>query len=375
MILRAGELFLNGSMSAKHLQRDEQKVWHALEQNVGGIIDFFDIIVTRDTIPLINYFHTYDRGTTPASIEDMLSFMVQRVEIDYMPYEEIKKGALLNLASIDLAALDPIMSVLSELDAFRYEWNPLLDVPGDPELDDVRPKFANLSGPSLLTARFLLGGFIFGGFAQASRTTHYIQPKRSRFFLGLTAAPEKIRTLAHDEEAGIFETAQASLKGGKATVWRTEPIPPVLPYLLAQVSKTATPRDLLDRALEFRLSSEGRKYRELVSRIRADGVDARRAVDLVGTERKEALELLQPYSHIETKESGSLEIVLPGELFGAAGLDTSVKIPVGIPRWLKVWWNDKVPLGGLRKTLRRMWMRADGYKDFAGKLRTVWSNS
>ena len=34
---------------------------------------------------------------------------------------------------------------------------------------------------------FLLGGFIFSGFAQASGTIHYIQPKRARFFLGLAA--------------------------------------------------------------------------------------------------------------------------------------------------------------------------------------------
>jgi len=27
-------------------------VWKALQQNIGGLLDFFDILVTRDNIPL-----------------------------------------------------------------------------------------------------------------------------------------------------------------------------------------------------------------------------------------------------------------------------------------------------------------------------------
>jgi hypothetical protein len=49
---------------------------------------------------------------------------VCRVEVDYAVYNTIKKGALLNLAAADLAALSVAANLLYELDAFRYDWKP-----------------------------------------------------------------------------------------------------------------------------------------------------------------------------------------------------------------------------------------------------------
>lgn len=97
-----------------------------------------------------------------------------------------------------MAALSVAANLLYELDAFRYDWKLALNVAdGDPALTEIRSKFANLNGSALSVAQFLSGGLIFSGFAQASDTTHYIQPKRSRFFLGLTAAPDKVTNLAN----------------------------------------------------------------------------------------------------------------------------------------------------------------------------------
>jgi hypothetical protein len=48
---------------------------------------------------------------------------------------------------------------------------------------------------------------------------------------------------------------------------------------------------------------------------------------------------------------------------------------IGVPNWLRVWWNDYVPFGGMSKTLRRMWMAAESYQDLSGKLRSVWAKS
>src|SRR5262245_20517801 len=60
MIIRAGEIFINGRTVSSQLGRIDFDVWHALEQNIAGILDFFDMIVTRDQIPLINYRNTFD---------------------------------------------------------------------------------------------------------------------------------------------------------------------------------------------------------------------------------------------------------------------------------------------------------------------------
>ena len=50
------------------------------------------------------------------------------------------------------------------------------------------------------------------GFAQASRTQHYIQQKRSRLFLGVTAARDKGSSLSGQVEDEIFATAEAAMR-------------------------------------------------------------------------------------------------------------------------------------------------------------------
>jgi hypothetical protein len=137
-------------------------------------------------------------------------------------------------------------------------------------------------------AQFVLGGFIFSVFAQASGTTHYIQPKRACFFLGLTAAREQAGWFSHQDEDAIFAVAADWLRGTKAELGAAVAVPPVLPYLLAQ-GEPSDVRVLLDRALAFRKSDEGGRYRKAVDDIRADGVKARRAEDLLKQERDKAL--------------------------------------------------------------------------------------
>jgi hypothetical protein len=53
MILRTGEVFLNGASGIKALERSDFDVWRALKENLGGLMDYFDMLVTRDIIPLI----------------------------------------------------------------------------------------------------------------------------------------------------------------------------------------------------------------------------------------------------------------------------------------------------------------------------------
>jgi hypothetical protein len=128
-------------------------------------------------------------------------------------------------------------------------------------------------------------------------------------------------------------------------------------------------QDLLDRVLNFRSSSEGVAFSKFVNSIRADGIEGRRAENLSLEERKTAHELLAPYSKLDPEKSRSLEV----KYVGIPGVEVSSKI--GVPAWLKIWWNDNVPFGGLRKTLRRMWMAADSYNNFSSELRKIWSNS
>jgi hypothetical protein len=312
-----------------------------------------------------------------APLDTMLPDRMRRVEIDYAVYNTVKRGALLKLAELDLTLLAKFATIARELDALRYEWEPALSVPdADPDVLTAQSKFALLDGETRSAAQFLLGGFIFSGFAQASNSIHYIQPKRARFFLGLTAAPDQAGSFSRREEDAIFRTAAQRLEGTGAESRSADRVPPVLPFLLAQ-GQPSHVRELLDRARAFRDSLQGETYRRIVADIHADGIRARRVEDAVRLEREAALAFLAPYSKLEADQSRSLEINLSAKTKGIPFVEAEVKTSfrLGIPTWLRLWWNDEVPFGGMRKGLRRMWMAAKSYEDVSEKLSGVWARS
>jgi hypothetical protein len=376
MILRAGELFLNGSKGAATLNQNMLGLWEALEQNVMGLVEFFDMVATRDRIPLINYWYTYDRADLLQSIETLLPGKVWNVEIGNDVYKTIKEGALIALSGFDLAAA-PVnaFGMLNETAVFGYDWKPHLEVrdSNDPEVTAAAMKLAQLDDTQRPIAQFLLAGLIFGGFAQASHTQHYIQPKRSRLFLGVTTAHDKGSSLSWQAEDEIFATAELALRGLKAEVRRGPTLPPVLPYLLESEPVPVRPVDLLTKALEFHTTRSGRHYVAAAQALRRDGIEARRVEDLSQIERHAALQWLAPYSNLVSEKSRSLDIKLTSALIGRPGAEVSFKL--GVPRWLRIWWNDKVPFGGLSKTFRRMWMAQASYKNLSEKLYEIWSSN
>ena len=102
------------------------------------------------------------------------------------------------------------------------------------------------------------GGLIFSGFAQASLTDHIIQPKRSRFFLALTAELPMAGGVTHADEDAVFAAAEQALQGTVAKTRRLDALPPVLPYLLAKAPSDVTAGDLLKRALTSRTRRRAR---------------------------------------------------------------------------------------------------------------------
>lgn len=375
MILRAGEVFLNGSTGSAQLGPSGFPVWYVLQENIAGIVDFFDMIAIYDHIPLINYWDTFDRMSLAQSIERLLPEKLCKVEIGSEVYNSIKEGALLNLATLDPAALPAAgtASALREMAIFGYDWKPGLAFPtSNTAVSLAGQKFEGLDAQTKEVARFLLGGLIFSGFAQASRTRHYIQPKRSRLYLGLTASSGQIGNLSAQEENEIFSGAEAALAGDKVEIRHLAAVPPILPYLLAQKPRPEKPADLLTSALEFPYSRVGRNYLKAVRAIREDGIDARQIEDLSQREHKAALDYLAPYSKLDANRSSPLDVKLKSELIGLPpGAEATFKL--GIPSWLKIWWNDKVPFGGMHKMFRRMWMAKESYDDLSTKLHNIWS--
>jgi hypothetical protein len=376
MIIRAGEIFASGQAAVPRLGHSDWQVWEALEQNISSIVDFFDMIVTRTSIPLIDYNGTFDpiafdapKETFPA--QDLFC----QVEVNHLVYEEIKKGALIKLAELHLSRIpDQALWPLRELEAFRYDWNPGLSLgPYDPELEAQTKSLLELTGARKQLAQFLLGGLICSGYAQASNTTHHVQSKRSRYYLGLTMSPETLTDLSSEGEDRIFDAAHQSLQNSAVETWRSRPVPPVLPYLLEVTPRPWSSRKLVDAALNFRYSRHHAHYVAAVNSLRADGIGARRSEDVLAVEQQNALDMLAPYSRLDPQKSASLEWKLSTELIGLPGAEMKGKLSV--PTWLKVWWNDHAPFGGMKKTMRRMWMADAAYKNLSAKLQEAWRGS
>jgi hypothetical protein len=369
MILRAGEVFVNGLSGTKALGQPDLNVWAALQENIAGLSDFFDLVVTRDRIPLIDYDYTFDVDSVARPLKELLGAKALPVTIGYEPYNVVKRGAFNSLRRIELPRVQAFGSQLRELDSLRYDWQPKLrDYQGE---ESWLSHVDVLNDDTCRAARFLLGGFIFSGFAQASGTDHYIQPKRSRFFLSLTAAPKVIGQIGHDVEQQIFDEALEELNGTTAVVHRLDGLPPVLPYLIAKAGPRATAPDILKFALAFPETTDGKRYCAAAADLRKDGVQAQTAKDAAFVAREEALKMLKPFSRLAEHNGGfHVEVSV-----GMEGPKAALSRELHLPAWLRLWWNDQSPFGGVQKTFRRMWMAAESYQRFEKQIREIWGRS
>jgi hypothetical protein len=369
MILRTGEVFVNGLSGTNALGKSDLDVWAAIQQNIAGLSDFFDLVVTRDRIPLIDYRYTFDMDSVARPLEELLGAKALPVTIGYEPYDVVKRGAFNSLKRIALPQLQAFGNQLRELDSLRYDWQPQLrDYQG---AESWLSHVEELDDDTCRAARFLLGGFIFSGFAQASGTQHYIQPKRSRFFLSLTAAPKVLGQIGHDVEQPIFDEALEGLNGTAATVHRLEGLPPVLPYLIATAAQGATALDILRLALTFSETTDGKRYCAAAAVVRKDGVKAQQAKDAALVAREEAIAMLKPFSELAERDGG-FEVEAS---VGMEGPKVALSKELHLPGWLRLWWNDHTPFGGMRKTFRRMWMAAESYDRFEQQIRNIWGRS
>ena len=366
MILRTGEVFANGAKGAKALGRPDFEVVEALRDNIAGLIEFFDLLVSYDHMPLIDYQYTYDRETVAMPIDALLGAKALPVSIGYQVYEAVKAGALQALSTVDLNHITQFAHQLAELDALRYDWRPGLE---DIKIGGGLAQTGQLDEPTRRAAQFLLGGLIFGGFAQASFTDHIIQPKRSRFLLALTTDLRAAGNLSHAHEDAVFAAAERALHGTTAVARRLDALPPVLPYLLAKAPQGATAGDLLKQALDFANTKGGDNFRKAAALIRGDGVSASRTADLAKAARSEALALLQPFSTLAHADGG---LKVEAKL-GLEGPSVSISKALSLPTWLQVWWNGHTPFGGLRKTFRRMWLAADSFENMEKRLVAAWT--
>jgi len=379
MMLRAAELFLLGQDRAAEAGAvgGPDEVWGVVDRNMDGVLAFFHVLMTRDRIPLIDYETTFPSH----HFSEILGDVVVPVHVDHGVYTAVKQEAQDKVRDRreDLRALPPAMiaDIARELGTSGYEWYP------DPGLD--------LPGDQRVAATFLLGGIIFGGYAQAAGVDHILQSKRSRLFAALTVPQAEDPLWGFRKEQELFRRFQQYIAiDDRLRADEFELPPSVVPHLLLQDPPPRTPGELLERALALRESPAGRAYREWHRRLRHawslgrhDDAAERAVVEVLRELKKrfphgQADEDDRPILAMKVDIGLEAEAKVGGEPWPAeaklGGKVEAKDIRVGIPNRLRNWVVDRLPFQRHKKLLLRLSLDQRKYDNLMRHLRQLWQS-
>jgi hypothetical protein len=398
MTIRTAELFLKGKSGCIHDGLDTEDVWKAIDYNLHSLLTFFIILMTRDAIPLIRYRTTFGWSKTPG-IEALLSDLVVDVDIEQEAYGQIKAASLDKLAKLNIenVAEKDVEDVNGELAAFAYEWQEDLGL-GLPtptrtvtsqEIVDIEEKRANV-------ARFVVGGLMFGWYAEAANADHLMQAKRGRIFAALTRPDQQEGWVAYNKEDQLFaDLKRVSLPELGVRVDEIPAVPNVLPYILLgrgdmDPKNPLRTREILEQALKLRQEEVGKECRKWFKNMREKlslGQAPANALEDIGKLREEIEYRLQRgFPQWKWSVPISFKVAL-GPQFAAgigawkveAGLGeiavTVGEARVGIPNWIRNWLLDLVPLGQHRKLLLRSALAQAEYPEILKTLKICWEHS
>lgn len=367
MVVRAAELFAGGSSYCRKIAPQGQDQWSAIENNLDGVLAFFHVLMTRERICLINYGETF-----MSQLTTWLGNIVLNVDTAAV-YGSLKQRALARLETMaDSLPQGPSLDLDKQLLATGYFWQPSL---GGLQ---VKPE-------AEAAARFILGGLIFGEYAQAGGADHLLQAKRLGMMSGLKQNPDA-QPDWEAEERRLFKGINNLVNRDKALkVKDAEVLPNVLLHLLAQ--GVTQPRALLDKALEIRASDAGKAYRAFNRRLH----DAW----LLGREDAAAeKELAEVAKELKRRISGKPLVLTQLEIKGKAkgrakaGADAGIasaqaevsgevrmkkaRVPVTIPSALRNWFVDTVLLTRHQKLLLRMALDQRSFVDTRTGMQNIW---
>jgi len=250
MILRCGEIFIGGANGAPNqmLAWDQAAAWDLLTQNIHALSTFFDRIILHEQIPVFNYADSFDMSqnlnkTVFDTVNETGDILVD-VNVQHNVYMKVKNAAIDELKKLYTSGTKGVtaadaQNILGELTTSGYAWYPQLD--GLQLQNETEERLAS----------FILGGLIFGGYAELAGSDHLMQPKRSRLFLALSLK----QSPAHHLEPDLFA------KLGEVSGLKTADIPFTPTFFPMLLQTSANPAEVLANALKLRKSSEVKDYR------------------------------------------------------------------------------------------------------------------
>jgi hypothetical protein len=364
LVLRYGEIFLGGRGGAG--ERAEAK-WRAIANDVGGLLLFFDQVVLRERIPIFNYGDTFDMGLNLservlARVNEYEEILVE-VDVQYLPYAQAKSVAIEQVKELfnEKRALpdDLAREIIRHLSVFEYDWNPNVDALGLETEKERR------------LAAFLVGGLVFGAYAQQTGAPHVLQPKRSRLF---TAVSLKSENASDAFESKLFRDLARVIHEMGGTV-ENMPILSFMPLLLSRGNARETPADVLARALAFRSLPAVRDYRAQLAALFAEWADE-------GSISQETRRSVKGLTDRVARELGIAKDELVSAKLNAAQLGTgglsAIDASVDLRQGTKRLWGWVFPgliNRGSRKLLTRATAAQSEYVDIAKALRNRWAQT
>jgi hypothetical protein len=398
MTIRTAELFFKGKSGCIDDGLDAEGVWKAIDYNLHSLLTFFIILITRDAIPLIRYRTTFGWSKTPG-IEAFVSDLVVEVDIEQKAYEQIKAASLHKLTKLNIekVADKDVADVNGELAAFAYEWQEDLGLGlptptrtiTDQEIVSIEEKRANV-------ARFVLGGLMFGWYAEAANADHLMQLKRGRIFAALTRPDQEEGWVAYNQEDRLFaDLKRVSVPEHGVRVDEIPAVPNILPYILLGRGETdpknpPRTKEILEQALKLRESDLGLECRKWFKNVRGRlslGQAPSDAREDIGKLREEIEYRLQrDFPRWKWSVPISFKVALGPKIaagIGAWKVEAGVgeiavtvgEARVGIPDWIRNWLLDLMPFGRHRKLLLRSALAQAEYPHILKTLRICWEHS
>jgi hypothetical protein len=367
MIYRSADVFLRGADGFPEEHRAQY--WRGLSANIGSLIAFFDALAFNEKLPMFNYVYTFPADLMNGRVALELACnkgcsrgeeVIIPVSVEHAAYRQAKEGAVAELMEIraraNLELRDEILQELSDLD---YEWRP--DLPAEEVVADAldNNEAKRERERELNFARFLLGGLIFGSYAQALGGEHVLQPKRSRLVLSAVMG-----TPGQYEDALLLKLRETARElEGKGLVFEIPARTAVLPYLLLNGEQNSA-RDLLNRALALRQTTGARRYRQLRREIDAlleAGRQPLEAMRILADAENEAKQLLRP----RAARQGGLD-------FSATATVAGPELGVSSLRSLFGWFNDRMPWRQHFRLLQRLRGAEYQFRDVSVQIKAAW---
>ncbi|MGP4091110.1 hypothetical protein [Streptomyces sp. KR55] len=297
-VFRLGQFFLEGGPLAG---TDADARWGAIEDDIGALVSFFDLVVMHDQVPAFNYNDTFDRrfdfgDGLGAVLNTGGDKTLVHVDVEHHMYRQAKEAAIeqlgRRLAEGPLVREPAGQEILSTLAAVQYEWEPSLESLEDRLVDSDQMKLA----------RFLLGQLVFAGYAQQTGAPHVLGPKRSRILTTIGLGTEAAASTA---EGAIYEELRRRFReAGQG--WRNTELPwrpSFLPLLLQRMERYREGPDvLLEQAKELRGKKAVERYRrlqkELVSEEAGESTEARKELEAAANAVARSLDSTREEMHL-----------------------------------------------------------------------------